>query len=597
MKKFTALVKNESLKLWGQKSFRVLMIILGVILVLTPFVNYALVMSLDSLDFTDQTAEDYLEQADAARDLGDELQARYYEVYYETELYFAERGLSHSSVEYSLYYLGYLELSMTRSTLELLSEGEYTPEQLRNSYYASIDELYTFLTEYGFYDDTGANGYPQYNVLDVVITALTDKSAEEWIKTVDSELDSIRFNIEHFSMKAYYDRMKTFADDRIASLKASQAESLELLKNANLPELDKNYHNALLAYFTDVLSCYEAYSVGVNYLIENDCEYASWEYNTVEDVLYSSAYSCESTPPLTFEEFSSDYYRYQYDSVEDYNAYAQNERQLALEAQEYALSSLEHSIPMPVTLGTTSTKTMVTDQFRTFAGMLAILFICYSGVMMAHEYSNGTIRLLLIKPRSRKRILCSKFVCMAFWWIVLAAGACVLLVLENMLVFGINDLFVPDLKAVRGGIAKIPSFVSVLGVFGEEFVLAMLYVVFAVLFAVLTKKTALSIVFPMLVSMGASMIQSICIALYDVGATFLAYTPFFYLDFEFLHVTAPECFAYGTGMGDMFYGYGYTSTNVILGKHANIWIGIALIAAVIVLVALWALRAFKKQKI
>ncbi len=596
MKKFVNLVKNESLKLWGQKSFRVLLIILGVILVLTPFSSVALNSALGGFEYEDLTHEDYRQKADEARAAGDELQAREHEVYYDVELYFAEKGLSQSSVEYSLYYLGYLELSLTRSTLEILSEGEYTPEQLRTSYYSSLDELYTFLTEYGFYDDMGANGYPQYNVLDIVLTALADKSAEEWIKTVDSEIDSIRFNIEHFSMKAYYEQMKTFAEDRIASLKAGQAESLELLKNADLPELDKNYHNALLAYFTDTISCYEAYGVGINYLIENDCEYASWEYNTVEDVLYSSAYSCEYTLPLTFEEFSSDYYRYQYDSVEDYNADMQNERLLALEAQEYALSSLGHSIPMPATLPELSTKTEVISQFRTFAGMLAVLFICYSGVMMAHEYTNGTVRLLLIKPRSRKRILCSKFVCMAFWWLIIAASAMILLTVENMLVWGVNDLFVPDLKAVRGGIAKIPSFVTALSVFGEEFVIAMLYAAFATLFAVLTKKTALSIIFPMLVSIGAETVQSISIALYDAGATFLAYTPFFYLDFSFLHVTAPDCFAYTYGFSDLL-ASAYVSTNVILGKHANIWIGIAMIAAVTVLVAVWALRAFKKQKI
>lgn len=597
MKKFADLVKNESLKLWGQKSFRVLMIIIGVILVLSPFSEYALGSSLDSLDFDDETYEDYREKADKARTSGEELEAREYETYYNTGLYFAEKGLDQSSVEYSLYYLGYLDLALTRSTLEILSEGEFTAEQLRTSYYSSLDELYTFLTDYGFYDDTGANGYPQYNVLDVVLAALADKSADEWIKVVDSELDSLRFNIEHFSMKAYYEQMKTFAQDRIASLKEGQAESLELLKNANLPEADKNYHEALLAYFTDAISCYEAYEVGINYLIANDCEYASWEYNTVDEVLYSAAWSCEYSLPLTLEEFSSDYYRYQYDSVEDYNAYAQNERLLALEAQEYALCSLEQSIPMPVTLGTTSTKTAVSDQFRSFAGMLSILFICYGGVMMAHEYSNGTIRLLLIKPRSRKRILCSKFVCMAFWWLVITAAALILLMLENMLVFGVNDLFVPDLKAMGNGIAKIPSVIGLLGVFGEEFVLAMLYVVFAILFAVLTKKTALSIVFPMLVSMGASVTQSISVALYDLGATFLAYTPFFYLDFSFLHVTAPECFAYGSGFSDLLTEFEYVSTNVILGRHANIWIGIAMISVLIVLVALWALRAFRKQKI
>lgn len=596
MKSFINLVKNESLKLWGQRSFRVLLIIIGVILVLTPLSSVALSSALGGFDYEEPTHEDYRQKADEARAAGNELEAREHEVYYETELYFAEKGLDRSSVEYSIYYLDMLQMSLARSSLEILSEGEFTAEQLRDSYYSSLDELYTFLTDYGFYDDMGSNGYLQYNVLEIVNTALEDRSAEEWISTVDSEIDSIRFNIEHFSMKAYYEQLKTFAEETVASLTAERDEALAYLKNGNLPEADKNFQTALLDYYTDTIYCYDAYGVGVEFLIANDCEYSSWEYNTVDSILYSAAYSCEYSIPKTNEEFLAGTERYQYDSVEEYNEYIANERLLSIEAQDYALCSLENSIPMPMTLPEISTKTEIISQFRTFAGMLAILFICYAGVMTAQEYTSGTIRLLLIKPRSRKRILCSKLVCISFWWLIVAASAMIILTAENMIVWGVNDLFVPDLKAVRGGIAKIPSFVSALGVFGEEFVLAMLYVAFATLFAVLTKKTALSIVFPMLVSIVAETVQSIAIALYDAGATFIAYTPFFYLDFGFLHVTAPDCFAYTYGFSDLI-ASAYASTNVILGKHANIWIGIAMIAVITVLVALWAIRAFRKQKI
>ena len=596
MKSFINLVKNESLKLWGQRSFRVLLIIIGVILVLTPLSSVALSSALGGFEFEEPTHEDYRQKADEARAAGNELEAREHEVYYETELYFAEKGLDRSSVEYSIYYLDMLQMSLARSSLEILSEGEFTAEQLRDSYYSSLDELYAFLTDYGFYDDMGSNGYLQYNVLEIVNTALEDRSAEEWISTVDSELDSIRFNIEHFSMKAYYEQLKTFAEETVASLTEERDEALAYLKNGNLPEADKNFQTALLDYYTDTIYCYDAYGAGVEFLIANDCEYSSWEYNTVDSILYTAAYSCEYSIPKTNEEFLAGTERYQYDSVEEYNEYIANERLLSIEAQDYALCSLENSIPMPMTLPEISTKTEIISQFRTFAGMLAILFICYAGVMMAHEYTSGTIRLLLIKPRSRKRILCSKLVCIAFWWLIVAASAMIILTAENMIVWGVNDLFVPDLKAVGGGIAKIPSFVSALGVFGEEFVLAMLYVAFATLFAVLTKKTALSIVFPMLVSIVAETVQSIAIALYDAGATFIAYTPFFYLDFNFLHVTAPDCFAYTYGFSDLI-ASAYASTNVILGKHANIWIGIAMIAVITVLVALWAIRAFRKQKI
>lgn len=588
MKKFIDLVKNESLKLWGQKSFRVLLIIIGVILVLSPLSDLMFSGSLGYED-TSKTHEDYREQADEARAEGDELQAREAEAYCDTLLYFAEKGIEYNSPEYSLYYLEYLNFALTRATLVILSEGEYTPEQLKSSYYLSLDGLYTFLTDYGYYDDMGDNGYLNYNVLDIVKTALAEKSAEEWIKIVDSEFESLRFNIEHFSMKAYYEESRSAAVNYIASLKDLQSQAIEYAKNPGLPESEKIFYQSLLDYYVDTVYCYETYVDALDFIIEKDAAYGSWEYYTVEDIIYNAAYSCEYSMPVTAEEYSASSYRFSYNDFEDYNEAMKDERLLSREALDYSLCSLSNSIPMACASPTLSTKTAVRDQFSSFAGMLAVLFICYAGVMTAHEYSSGTIRLLLIKPRSRRRILCSKFVCIAFWWLVITAGALVVLTVENILFLGVGDLFVPDLKAVGGGIAKIPSFVAILGVFFEEFVIAMLWATFAIFFGVVTKKAVLSVVFPMLVSMGAATAQSISIWLYDSGATFLAYTPFFYLDFSTFHVTAPECFSSLT--------YTYGTTSIILGRHANIWIGIAMLAVVTLLVVLWAQRVFRKQKI
>ena len=592
MKKFVNLVKNESLKLWGQRSFRVLLIIFAVILSLTPVFNLLFTSDYSDMISSGKTHEDYKAQAEAARAEGEELEAYECDVYYEVELYFAEQGLAQSSVEYSLYYVGLRDLSLARSSLELMGSGKYTPEELKLSYYSTLDEFYMFLIDYGFYDDMGANGYLQYNVLDVVKTALEDKSALEWIKIIDSELESLRFDIENFSMKSYYDQLKSYVSESVEYYTTERDVVLEVIKNTSLPESERSYYNAMLDYYSDVLACYDGYDRGVDYLIANDCEYLSWEFNSVDQILYNAVYSCEDSYPMSAEEFASNPYRFSYDGVEDYNDEMKNDRLVALEAQEYVHYSLENSIPLSSMLSSGSTKATTIDQFRSFAGMLAVLFICYAGVMMAHEYTGGTIRLLLIKPRSRAKILWSKLVCMAFWWVVVAACSLILLTVENIVLLGVNDLFVPDLKATRNGIVEIPSVIAAIGVFGEEFVIAMLYVVFATFFAVLTKKVALSIVLPMLVSLGATMIQDVCMSLYNYsGATFLAYTPFFYLDFSFLHFIAPDNFVMS------YYYFTEVSSKIILGKHANLWIGIALIAGLTALIALWAQRAFKKQKI
>ncbi len=597
MKRFLDLVKNESLKLWGQTSFRVLAIILAVLLILTPLFNLLMYELLDMLGFGGWSYEDYLDQADTAREAGEELEAREYETLYEAEKYFAELGLDGSSAEYAIYYIDYQELMLARSALEILAEGNFSTEELHDSYYSSIDTIYTFLVGYGFYDDTDSQGYYQYNVISVVKQALEDRDISAWITAIETELANLRFNIENFSMKFYYDQMLAGADEVITYVKADLDEMNSLLEG-DLPEEDRAYYESYRSYCEDTIACFEAYKSGVGFLIENNCKYGSWEYTTVAELSYPAASSCNYNYPLTNSEFAEAYYSYQYDSAEEYNKEMEKERLLALEAQDYALHSLENSIPLPKALDTASTKTQITSQFRSFVGMLTVLFICYGGVTMAHEYSSGTIRLLLIKPRSRIRILGSKFVTLAFWWLVAALGSLILLGVGNVLLFGVNDTFVPDLKAMRSGIAEIPSLVSLLGVFGEEFLMAMLYVTFALLFAVLTKKAALSILFPMLVSMGASIIQSIAVALYEAGAVFVAYTPFFYLDFEFLHSTAVDRFMYGSDLTDIVGSViSMASTNILLGKHASILIGILMLALLTAAFSAISFAVFKKQKI
>ncbi len=593
MKKFINLVKNESLKLWGQTSFRVLAIIIAVILVLTPLVNFLMYRLLGMLGFGFDS-EEYLDRAAEARESGNELEAIEYDTYYEAEKYFADNGFDGNSAEYSIYFTQYRDLMLARSSLAVLSEGKFSIEELNDSYYTSLDQIYLFLVDYGLYDDTDAQGYYQYNVLTVVKNAIDERGIDGIMTAVDTELANLRFNIENFSMKFYYEQMLATAREIKASAKA-EYESTDARLESDLPEADKKYYEAYLAYCNDVILIAEKYEKAIELIAGRDCEYGSWEYTTVADLGYNAVNSTQYCYPMTESEFSESYYTYQYENAEDYSVDMGKERLVALEALDYALYSLENSIPLPQALETASTKTLVTDQFRSFAGMLAILFICYGGVTMAHEYSSGTIRLLLIKPRSRTKIICSKFVCLAFWWLAASLIALILLSVENMLVFGVTDLFVPDLKAMKCGIAEIPSILGLLGVFGEEFLMAMLYVTFALLFAVLTKKAALSILFPMLVSMGASIAQGIAIALYEAGLTFAAYTPFFYLDFSFLHSTAVDYYMYGSDI--IGSSITMTSADIILGKHASILIGIIMLSALVGIFSAISVAAFRKQKI
>ena len=244
MKKFVKLVKNESLKLWGQTSFRVLAIIIAVLLVLTPLFNFLLYEILGSFNFGFYY-EDYLDEAADARESGEELEAIEYETLYEAEKYFADNGFDGNSAEYSLYYMEYEALMLARSSLKVLSEGKFTVEELNDSYYTSLDQIYLFLVDYGLYDDTDAQGYYQYNVMTVVKNAIDERGVDGIMTAVETELTNLRFNIENFSMKFYYEQMLASATDTKESAK-SELELARSRLETDLPEADKNNYEAYL---------------------------------------------------------------------------------------------------------------------------------------------------------------------------------------------------------------------------------------------------------------------------------------------------------------------------------------------------------------
>lgn len=595
MRRFFDLVTNESVKLWGQTGFRVLTVILAVILLLTPLCGYF--MS-NLFNIINSELEDYLEQAEEVREHGDELQAIELETIYEAKKYFADLGIEYGDTEYSIYYSEYEALMLASSVLRILDSGKYSASELSGSYYSSLDPLYYFLVDHGLYDDTNESGNYGYNVISTVEGAIDERGASAIMTAIETALYDLRFSVENFSIKYYYDQKLATANELKASIESEREQTAALLNEVS-SGTDREYYEAYLTYCEKMSSIAEHYERVVELLAENNESRESSERLSLERIADSALSTALYSYPLTESEFAQSSYGYSYQGFGDYNAYAEKTTRVAAEALEQALYSLEHDIILPQASGTVSAKRQITSQLRFFAGLLAVVFVCFGGIAVASEYSHGTIRLLLLKPRSRTSILCSKLVCIALWWLAFSLAAFIILTVENGLLLGVNDLFVPDLKVTGEGIAELPSAVGFITVFLEESALAALYIGTAVLFAVLTKKVALSIVCPMLVSFGASVMHEIALALYGEGLTFAAYTPFFYLDFDFLHVNAVDyCLSNSeyAELSELMYS-AVTTPDIILGGHASIALGIIMIAACAAILDLISVAAFRKQRI
>lgn len=139
----------------------------------------------------------------------------------------------------------------------------------------------------------------------------------------------------------------------------------------------------------------------------------------------------------------------------------------------------------------------------TFIGLLIIII---AGGTVASEFSNGTIKFLLINPRSRGRILVSKYITVITAGYALIVISYILALISSVVMFGADDIGAMYVRTTSGSTTAVPGPLYVFG----QFMLSSIYVVvmatFAFALSSLVKSASLAIglgIFLMTMGQGA----------------------------------------------------------------------------------------------
>jgi ABC-2 type transport system permease protein len=163
-------------------------------------------------------------------------------------------------------------------------------------------------------------------------------------------------------------------------------------------------------------------------------------------------------------------------------------------------------------------------QFLDYSVLVAIFGVLVGGWIIASEFQQGTIRLLMIRPRGRIKILMSKFlsallVCLGIY----VVGTLINIVL-NGIVFGFNDFSFPN-YTISGEVGFFAYFLP-------KFLMCISTVLLgftsAFMLSVLTKNTAVSIIVPVICYIGCYMAMGF-IAFREAIMQIVAYTPIPYV--------------------------------------------------------------------
>ncbi len=338
-----------------------------------------------------------------------------------------------------------------------------------------------------------------------------------------------------------------FAADEIANL----LQTNEIIENTYIPELEYRLAN------------------GVVY---ND---GSWQDAAITSqtssktsVDYATTYKLS---PEEYEENSwmQDYYG----TYADYEEKLEAERKAAEELLFVANSSLESGMPDMSFVPEGARQQM----YNTFPLALLVILLgaLIGGWCIAGEFQSGTIRLLMVRPRTRMVVLFTRyFAGLGLVYLVYTASFIINLVVKGVQ-FGMADYMLPNYTA--------SSQMSFLMMFVGDFLAVSMSAVFvySLSFAISTiaKNIAVSIIIPTIAILGST----IALAYFSSQPPldFLAYTPLPYLL-----------------MYD-FFGNGYNALNQLIGKGVPITmpLGAAMLALYSAVLMGAAALVFQKKDI
>lgn len=446
-----------------------------------------------------------------------------------------------------------VELYRWRNIVEGLESGEYTPDDVLDYLdvvlYASFLELpyyifydYDYQAEertYEFHKETDTEeGYvvcTYTEVLQALIackpiceqqTALAEKlavelTADAFYDTTVMELDGIILEYElrvRELRSKMEDPTQNLTDEEMAAY-AYQEKSF----NREIENLQKRK---------------SAYV----YLKEHDLDPDSNAYAIVDSVL-TGALSVRSSAQDTLD---------QKELMEDAEPVLKavyqmsvNAAKLQIEVLDQALVVLEHAYRNDLVLeGMTanSAKANFTNNLSIAAFMVTAVSIVLASMIFSREFATGTVRLWVIRPKTRSKLLLSKIATLLIYIVsmmLICFGITYAFALvnhlEDLFFFGESTMFLPRYEVLFGGMISIPAILEHLWTLVALTLPVILFAMLSFFISVLTKTGVLGIVLGMLTLMFASGIQTVIMVIGNLTGAFhyvLQLTVLPYLDMQ-----------------------------------------------------------------
>ena len=247
----------------------------------------------------------------------------------------------------------------------------------------------------------------------------------------------------------------------------------------------------------------------------------TWQNNAISDIENNRSQLLYINI-VSEEDFATDrYLTQQYGTYEKYKQAIQAQIDEANENILIAQNSLDAEKPdMKYVPDEARSQTTAFLWYSVFVALFAVLT---GGWVIAREFSAGTIRLLMIRPKKRIKIIMSKFLAVLTLVLVIYIAGCLLNIVTNGIVSGFADYGFPNFTAS----GQVGFFAYYLPKFLACIITILIGYTSAFMLSTVTKNMAVSVIVPAVTFIGSFIAMSSMA--YRSGNGWIAYTPIPYV--------------------------------------------------------------------
>lgn len=583
MKKLARLIGNENKKVLKQTGLRVLLIIIAALTALAPLLDFTLKKIVGSPSYSGYDSnywtyntERLKKQLADAEENGRICDAEYYRVFLDTTEFFEKNNI-HEDWRIDVFRSDYATLRGTVGLVKLIIEDGVDSDDIKESMMSSF--LY----------EIDPNGIYPYQ------TVLLPENIEATYKAQKDALAELEERILTYTLGDYY---ASKLEEAKAALETAR-QSVEYLKSGSAPadprltpELSAEFIAYEVALGERLVEWNELNVQAWQWLTDNVFDYRGWQFNTVVKLQWLKTLADSPTGVSRELFYASDYFSSDIVDYEEYIAMTQKNARNFEEASAIIRASMEHGVPIRGTVND-STKTLFLSEFSSSFGIIVIFVIILAGMTLSNEYTSGTVRLLLIRPQRRSRILASKLLSGGILWVAATAVASVLLAVECIALFGVKDLFAPAIFNHGTKVMIVPAIFAFLWRVLLSFISTAPIILFTLFISTLIKRSALPIALAMICRFSTSVITTVSLSLQKLH---LEYTPLPYLDLtSFIGNTAERYIIDGGSTLDNIFGAAEKA--LISSGNYRISIGIAWLVGIAAVLTVLSFVSFDRQQI